>query len=103
MSMNNPLTPAGIEPATFLFLAQHLNHCATAIPNSSHNTTILSSVYNLSTQLHVSANAAVAIIRLDTVYQSQEHCPKHVLELIICVHLIIQLCYYCFILTEVLP
>ena len=30
--MKNPLTPAGIEPATFLFVAQHLNHCATAVP-----------------------------------------------------------------------
>ena len=24
--------PAGIEPATFRFVAQHLNHCATAVP-----------------------------------------------------------------------
>jgi len=24
------MTPAGIEPATFWFVAQHLNHCATA-------------------------------------------------------------------------
>ena len=32
MSMKNPLTPAGIEPATFRFVAQHLNHCATAQP-----------------------------------------------------------------------
>jgi len=31
--MRNPLTPAGIEPATFRFAAQHLNHCATAVPN----------------------------------------------------------------------
>jgi len=23
---------AGIEPATFLFVTQHLNHCATAVP-----------------------------------------------------------------------
>ena len=30
--MKNPLTPAGIEPATFRFVAQHLNHCATAVP-----------------------------------------------------------------------
>jgi len=28
----NPLTPAGIEPATFRFVAQHLNHRATAVP-----------------------------------------------------------------------
>jgi len=31
MSMKNPLTPAGFEPATFRFVAQHLNHCATAV------------------------------------------------------------------------
>ena len=27
-----PMTPAGIEPATFRFVAQHLNHCASAVP-----------------------------------------------------------------------
>jgi len=32
MSMKNQLTPAGIKPATFRFVAQHLNHCATAVP-----------------------------------------------------------------------
>jgi hypothetical protein len=32
MSMKNPMTLAGIEPATFRFVAQHLNHCATAVP-----------------------------------------------------------------------
>ena len=26
------MTPAGIEPATFRFVAQHLNHCAIAVP-----------------------------------------------------------------------
>jgi len=30
--MKNPLTLAGIEPATFRFVVQHLNHCATAVP-----------------------------------------------------------------------
>ena len=25
------MTPAEIEPATFRFVAQHLNHCATAV------------------------------------------------------------------------
>jgi len=33
MSMKNPMTLAGIEPATFRFVAQHLNHCATAVNN----------------------------------------------------------------------
>jgi len=26
------MTPAGIEPATFRFVAQRLNHCATEVP-----------------------------------------------------------------------
>ena len=33
------MTPAGIEPATFRFVAQHLNHCATAIP-TCHSTSL---------------------------------------------------------------
>jgi hypothetical protein len=31
-----PMTPSGIEPATFRFVAQYLNHCATAVPTNSH-------------------------------------------------------------------
>ena len=30
--MKNPLALAGIEPATFRFVAQHLYHCATVVP-----------------------------------------------------------------------
>jgi len=36
MSMKNPLTPAGIEPATYRIVAQHLDHCATAVPGISY-------------------------------------------------------------------
>jgi hypothetical protein len=36
MSMKNPLTTAGIEPATFRFVAQHLTHRATAVPLVFH-------------------------------------------------------------------
>jgi len=28
------MTPAGIEPATFRFVTQHLNHCTTAVPST---------------------------------------------------------------------
>ena len=41
MSMKNPLTPAGIEPATFRFVAQHLNHFATAVPTYINTVHIL--------------------------------------------------------------
>jgi len=41
MSMKNPLTPAVIEPANFRFVAQHLNHCATAVLQIN-STTIIS-------------------------------------------------------------
>ena len=27
-----PMTPSGIEPVTFRFVAHHLNHCAMAVP-----------------------------------------------------------------------
>jgi hypothetical protein len=27
------MTPSAIEPATFRFVAQYLNHCATAVPD----------------------------------------------------------------------
>jgi hypothetical protein len=33
MSMKNSMTPSGIEPTTFWFVAQYLNHCATAVPD----------------------------------------------------------------------
>ena len=39
---NIPLTPAGIEPATFLFVAQYLNHCANAPPPHINTTVIFS-------------------------------------------------------------
>jgi hypothetical protein len=33
-----PMTPAGTEPSTFRFVAQHLNHCATAVPTAGQDT-----------------------------------------------------------------
>ena len=35
------MTQAGIEPATFRFVAQHLNHCATAVPTRFNHTGFL--------------------------------------------------------------
>jgi hypothetical protein len=30
------MTPSGIDPATFPFVAQYLNHCVTASPQTQH-------------------------------------------------------------------
>jgi len=35
------MTPPGIEPATFRFVAQHLNHCATAVPEILYSVSVL--------------------------------------------------------------
>ena len=48
--MKSPLTPAGIEPATFRFVAQHHNHCATVAPAST--------------------------IRVPIIFQSTDHSPS---------------------------
>ena len=57
------MTPAGIEPATFRFVAQHLNHCATAVPNKSGVTTEIrcvtkTEVYNDVFEVTVARNKA---------------------------------------------
>ena len=58
--MNNPLTltPAGIEPATFRFVAQHLNHCATAVP------------------LHVKCPLLLPVMKTEFSEQIFEKCPN---------------------------
>jgi len=40
--MKIPMTSAGIEPATFQLVTQHLNHCATAVPLSSNVECVIS-------------------------------------------------------------
>jgi len=49
LSMKNPLTPAGIEPATFRIVTQHLNHCATAVPPKKYMQACLSAVHKMHT------------------------------------------------------
>ena len=41
------MTPAGIEPATFRFVAQHFNHCATAVPKTTADVKLLLSIINV--------------------------------------------------------
>ena len=43
------MTPAGIEPATFRFVSQHLNHCATAVPGVKISTIIHNLIFSYCT------------------------------------------------------
>ena len=56
----NPPTPAGIEPATFRFVAQHLDHCATAVPQLVHLVGFIIRIYFL----HLQSVQAVSGARL---------------------------------------
>jgi hypothetical protein len=38
MSMKNSMTPSGIQPVTFRYVAEYLNHCATAVPSVNNST-----------------------------------------------------------------
>ena len=60
MSMKNPLTPAGIEPATVRFVAQHLNHCVTAVPN------ITSLSHEIITRTHTRTDHSHSLIQSHT-------------------------------------
>jgi hypothetical protein len=44
--MKNSVTAAGIEPATFRFVAQHLNHCTTAVPAAKNYVEYKSNLMN---------------------------------------------------------
>jgi hypothetical protein len=61
----NPVTPSGIEPATFRFVAQYLNHCATAVPIFRDN--------NLKNIKHT-LSTAFEIHHLPIIF---EHSPNH--------------------------
>ena len=48
-----PMTPVGIEPATFQFVAQHLNHCATAVPTQYKYSIVIVCICNRMLQYKV--------------------------------------------------
>jgi len=59
------MTPGGIEPATFWFVAQHLNHCATAVPQTQvHIVNINSRTSNCQYSLFSRNNPIIRIFYL---------------------------------------
>ena len=78
------MTPAWIEPATFRFVAQHINHCATAVP-FVHFQSMIVAVYtelfniNLSVFFSTACNTFRMIIvinyyKADDFYKGQSLC-----------------------------
>ena len=64
-----PMTSSGIEPVTFRFVAQHLNHCATAVPPKHIIRSTLRNSYkllNLCPSLYILMQKAVKLKLLKT-------------------------------------
>ena len=57
-----PMTPSGIEPATFRFVAQHLNHCATAVPTDLFNITNITLTCTLTNKYYTPVNNTTFIL-----------------------------------------
>ena len=68
------MTRAGIEPATFRFVAQHFNHCATAEWNQIH-----ALIPSWSCSQAVCMTYTIAVFTGEkTPDDGQKNCPKHV-------------------------
>jgi hypothetical protein len=46
-AIGRTMTPSGIEPTTFRFVTQYLNHCATAVPQSTKYASVLETGFPL--------------------------------------------------------
>ena len=71
------MKPAGIEPATFRFVAQHLNHCATAVPTIA----VLLQILYLVVEMYAFAVTIDALYRQrcrKQQYVQTEHPPNHI-------------------------
>jgi hypothetical protein len=61
-----PMTPSGIEPVTFRFVAQYLNHCATATPRHCTSWRIF----------HNATNTEISVLNYTSVVPFMFHCPR---------------------------
>ena len=78
------MTPDGIEPATFQFVAQRLNYCATAVPNRKYIFAFLNAVLSCDTSICLSVNIVgnenciLTYIRLFILEDKYKKNPLHV-------------------------
>ena len=73
------MTPAGIEPATFRFVAQRLNHCATAGPGDGH--TAVRNMYRIEINIHEKELCVKLVIYEDyNEVHGQQNIKCHILQ-----------------------
>jgi len=63
------MTPSGIEPATFRFVTQHLNHCAAAVPMFNYN----QSYFHVFTSKVTNVKLSRAFILINASYGKESH------------------------------
>jgi len=74
-----PMTPSGIKPATFQFVAQHLNHCATMVPTTRATYSVKLKRFSLHVlQLNASYKCTLSVdciyVTVQTGWTTQAHC-----------------------------
>jgi hypothetical protein len=69
------MTLYGIEPATFRFEAQYLNHCATAVPDQlmwyRENLAVCSEVHTKHLNVHFKKNVDMLNVKPDGIYSNR--------------------------------
>ena len=75
------MTTSGIEPGTFWFVAQHFNHCATAVPYLYCTIFILCSFFSSDTVSNLTLAIRAEICSWDIIYIWQYNCVKTVIPL----------------------
>jgi hypothetical protein len=78
------MTPSGIDPATFRFVAQCLNHCATACPHRKLQEMFKLSPASLQTFIDTPNSVLEDRVQYSTVHIPNAFCDGH-LEIISCV------------------
>ena len=91
-----PLTPSGIEPATFRFVAQSLNHCAAAVPVSGVNRLLINykTEWTDSSYKNTDKCTNVKIIYLHTIHRACDMFRSAWIIFGICCHQFRQCCHY---------
>jgi len=69
------MTPAGIEPANFRFVAKHLNYCATSVPSirkTSHKCKLYWNTKKSAQNLSLSISISLSLYCVPAIFRHQD-------------------------------